>query len=219
MDFVTVRWSQASCFPVSCLCASQAKLTVSWLHIHCTDFSSDLQKEAKNRFLQELFLFLSSGPLFSLNLSLHLFLSPLPADWDPLRAPEVPDIRGRTPALWLLSQSKIFALYRHSTDTRRSTDHQARLTSPLPPAPQVVCEARTQSQMTMHTHHSAPVTSSSITHHATLQQHSDRKRGSGDVKLELIHFSPFPFVINPDLIWWSFEGGCVRSIFRFLSLR
>lgn len=66
---------------------------------------------------------------FCLTVFLHVFLPS--ADWDPLRAPEVPDIRGWTPALWLLSQSKIFALYRHSTNTRRPTDYQAWLTCPL----------------------------------------------------------------------------------------
>lgn len=78
---------------------------------------------------------------------------PLPADWDPLRAPAVPDIRGRTPALWLLSQSKIFVLHRHRTNTRRSTDHEARLTSPPFPATGFCeAEAKTWLQMTTHTY-------------------------------------------------------------------
>lgn len=57
-----------------------------------------------------------------------LSCSVFPPDWDPLRAPEVPDIRGRTPALWLLPQSEIFDLHRHGADTGGPTDHQARLT-------------------------------------------------------------------------------------------
>ena len=99
--------------------------------------------------------------------------SSVPADWDPLRAPAVPDIRGRTPALWLLSQSEIFAVYRHSTDTRGSTDHQARLTPLILPL-LYVCESKTWSQMT-HTH--APVSSSSsfVIHRAALQQQNNWK--------------------------------------------
>lgn len=62
----------------------------------------------------------------SLSVVFDTSVLPLPGG-DPLRAPEVPDIRGRTPALWLLPQSKIFGLHWHGADRRRPTDHQAGL--------------------------------------------------------------------------------------------
>lgn len=122
-----------------------------------------------------------------------LFILPsLPAGRDPLRAPAFPDIRGRTPALWLLPQSKIFVLYRHGTDTGRSTDHQARLASPLGKS----CVKRGLDHRWPHTHmrllrhHPRPIMQhcSSTATGKMLQQRQ--------VRVFLLHFIPFIYLVS-----------------------